>query len=65
MKAFLKSKTILGITIPFLVALLPQFGVSFTEEDGALITDMWDAVIQAVSLMYAAYGRTVAKGPLV
>jgi len=62
---FAKSKTILGIMVTFLVALLPQFGITFTGEDGALITQAWDAVVQAITLSVAFYGRVVAKGPLV
>lgn len=59
-----KSKTILGIVVTFLVALLPQFGITFSSDDGALITQAWDSAVQAISLALAFYGRVVAKGPI-
>jgi uncharacterized membrane protein (DUF441 family) len=64
MNGLVKSKTILGIVLTALISLLPQFGISFTADDSAMITGAWDAVIQALTLGFAFYGRVVAKGPL-
>lgn len=58
-KFFLKSKTIIGIVLTALVALLPQFGITFTQEDGALISQAWDAIAQACLLVFAGWGRFV------
>ena len=56
-KFFLKSKTILGIIISIMPALLPEVGVSFSEADGQLITSTWDSIIQSVGAVLAVYGR--------
>lgn len=63
-KKLAKSKTILGIALTALVALAPQFGFSFSEDESQLVSQAWDAVIQAVTLSFAFYGRIVAKGPI-
>lgn len=60
-KHILKSKTILAAIVAFATAVLPTAGVSFTAEDGALITGAWDQIIIAVSAVVAAYGRVTAK----
>lgn len=63
-KWFAKSKTIWGLVIAFLVTILPEMGISFTEDDGALFTSMFDMVLEVISLGFAAYGRFVATEPL-
>lgn len=60
-KFLLKSKTIIGILLTAFVALAPQFGINFTADDSALISQSVDAIIQAVTLTFAAYGRIAAK----
>jgi hypothetical protein len=59
-----KSKTILGIFLTALVALAPEVGISFGTDSAQLISQTWDAVIQAITLGFATYGRIVAKGPI-
>ncbi len=59
---FLKSKTIIGIIVSILPALLPQLGLSFSAEDGALINTSVDQVIQAFGALIAVYGRFAAGG---
>ena len=61
-KFFLKSKTIIGIIVSILPALLPQFGLSFSAEDGALINTTVDQLIQAAGAVLAMYGRFAAGG---
>lgn len=64
MKWFLQSKTIIGILIPVLVQVLPLVGVSFSAEDGQLISNFADQLIGAAGLALAIYGRWVAKDQL-
>lgn len=64
MKFFLKSKTIIGIIVSILPALLPQFGVHFTADDGALINHVADLTVQLAGAVLAGYGRVVAKDSL-
>lgn len=61
-KFFLKSKTIIGILITFLVAFLPQVGISFSAEQGQFIAGNVDIVIQALSTLWGVYGRFDAGG---
>jgi uncharacterized membrane protein (DUF441 family) len=61
-KFFLKSKTIIGIIVSILPALLPQVGVSFSEADGQLINTTVDQVIQGIGAVLAFYGRFAAGG---
>jgi len=63
-KFFLKSKTIVGVLATFLVGVLPMVGITFGMEDGALITQLWDSVIQTATLGLAAYGRIKAQGSI-
>ena len=60
-KIFLKSKTIWGVVIAALPALLPAFGLTMADDGLSLISQLGDAVLQAVGLGLAAYGRFVAK----
>lgn len=64
LKLMAKSKTILGIVLVALVALLPELGIQFTDDDAALISTFWDLVLQTVGASLGIYGRVVAKGPL-
>lgn len=59
-KFFLKSKTIIGVIVSILPALLPELGISFSVEDGQLINNSVDAVIQGIGAVLAVYGRFVA-----
>lgn len=69
MKGFLlnsaKSKGIIGFVMTGLVIFLPEAGFSFTEDDAAFVSDQLDNIIVAGTLLFGAYGRVVAKGPLV
>ncbi len=62
-KWFLKSKTIWGVVISILPALLPVLGLSFSADDTVLISNSGDAIIQAIGAVIAIYGRFVATGP--
>ena len=61
-KFFLKSKTIIGVIVSVLPALLPAVGVTFSAEDGAFVSANIDAIIQGAGALLAMYGRFVAKG---
>ena len=60
----MKSKTIIGIILAMLPALAVQLGVSFTENDGAMISQAVDLVVQLAGSGLAIYGRWVADVPL-
>ena len=60
-KYFLKSKTILGVILSVLPALLPALGISFSAEDNLLISNAVDAIIQSAGALLAVYGRFVVK----
>lgn len=62
MKFFLKSKTIIGIIVSMLPVLLPEFGVSFSTDDAALINKNVDLIVQAIGASLATYGRFAAGG---
>lgn len=64
MKFILLSRTILGIIVAALPILLPQLGISFSEEDGKFITDAADSIVTSAGLVVAAIGRFMAKEPL-
>jgi hypothetical protein len=59
-KFFLKSKTIWGVIVMALPALLPLAGVG--SETGTLITATGDGLIQAAGAALAIYGRQQAGG---
>lgn len=63
-KWFALSKTIVGILVSLLTVLLPEVGVEFGSEEGALITQGWDAIIVALSSAFAMYGRFAATTTL-
>lgn len=63
-KIFLKSKTILGIVFSALPTLLPALGFSYSVDDAQLVSSTVDALIQAGGLVFAVYGRLVAKNSL-
>lgn len=58
------SKTVVGILVSLLTVLLPEAGIQFGEEEGALVTQGWDSVIVALSSVLALYGRITAKATL-
>jgi len=60
-KFILKSKTILGAILTFAIAILPQFGVSFTGEDAALISAGIDQLAILATTALTVYGRFAAK----
>lgn len=59
-KWFLKSKTIIGVIISVLPALLPALGVSFSADDAHLVSGTVDSVMQAIGALLAVYGRWVS-----
>ncbi len=59
-KNFLASKTIQGIFITVLPIILPLIGISFSAEDGAMLSQNIDAIISALGAIYAFYGRMKA-----
>ena len=61
-KFFLKSKTILGLILSVLPALLPALGISFGADDVALVNSTVDALIQGIGALVAVYGRFAAGG---
>ena len=61
-KYFLKSKTIWGIIVMALPALLPVLGLSLTPDDTTLITQTGDSVMTAIGGILAVYGRFSAGG---
>lgn len=61
-KFFLKSKTIIGVLLSIAPTLLPALGLSFSVEDGQMISAGVDAIIQAVGAVLAVYGRFAAGG---
>lgn len=63
-KFFLKSRTVIAILLTAFVALAPELGISFSEDDSALVSDVVDAIIQAVTLAAALVGRFLADRPL-
>lgn len=63
-KNFLKSKTLIGVVMSVLPALLPAVGISFGPDDMSLVSDSIDKIIQAVGAVMAIYGRFVAKKSL-
>lgn len=60
-KFILKSKTIIGALVAAAPALAVIFGVTFTEDDSALVSNAADALIQVIGAAYAIYGRIVAE----
>lgn len=61
-KFFLKSKTIIGVILSALPALLPALGITFSADDAQLVSSGVDALIQAVGAILAVYGRFAAGG---
>ncbi len=54
-------KTYLGVAVAAIVAIGPRFGLSFGEADFAFVSPAFDTIIEAVALLFAGYGRLVAK----
>jgi hypothetical protein len=63
-KFILKSKTVIGAIVMLLPVLAQLFGFAFSAEDGALITNGWDQVIQAIGAVLVIFGRFTAKSGL-
>ena len=61
-KFILKSKTVVGALVAAAPAIAVMFGVTFTEDDRALVSDAADAVIQLLGAGYAIFGRIVTDG---
>ncbi len=61
-KFFLKSKTVIGLIISVLPALLPALGLSFSADDGQLVSGSFDSIMQGVGGVVALYGRFAAGG---
>lgn len=60
-KLFIQSRTIIGIIVSVLPALLPVVGVSFSPEDGAFLSTNVDLIFQGIGAILAIYGRFVAE----
>ena len=60
-KFFLKSKTIIGAVLTFLVVLLPNMGINFTADDSALVSNLADQIIVAATTGLTVYGRFTAN----
>lgn len=63
-KFFLQSKTIIGAIVTILPVIAGLAGFSFTGEDGALITEAWDTILQAIGTVLVVYGRFTANTTL-
>ena len=67
-KNFFASNTIRGILVVVFAQLLPTLGpfigLSFTAADGQELIGAVDEIIMAGGVIWATYGRVVAKGPL-
>ena len=63
-KWFLKSKTLIGVVLSVLPAMLPALGISFGADDSMLINELMDSIIQLTGAALAVYGRWVAKAPM-
>lgn len=63
-KWFIKSKTLLGVVLSILPALLPAIGVSFSVDDSQLVSGSVDGILQGIGALLAIYGRFVAKSPV-
>lgn len=56
-----KSKAVWGAILAMLVAILPNFGISFTADDSALLSQTADVVLQAALMLFTVYGRYSAS----
>lgn len=63
-KIFLASKTIWGVVIMGLPALLPLAGVTFGPDDTAVLNDTADKIFQAAGAIIVVWGRWSAKTAL-
>jgi len=63
-KFFLASKTIWGVIIMALPALLPLAGISFGPDDTAVVNDAADKIFQAVGALIVIWGRWSASAGL-
>lgn len=63
-KWYLKSKTTWGIIVGALPVLAQLIGLGLGSDDIELISDTGDAILTAAGMLFAAYGRFVAKEPL-
>ena len=59
-KWFLQSKTILGLIVSVLPALLPALGISFSGDDVGLVNNLVDSLMPFGGAAFAAYGRFVS-----
>ena len=63
-KFALKSKTIIGALLAMLTVIAPELGLTFTGEDGQLISELWDNVLITMYSALAIWGRFAATKPL-
>lgn len=63
-KFFLKSKTIIGALVTLAPTLATVFGITFTEDDSAMISQMADGIIQILGTTLVIWGRVTAKDKL-
>ncbi|MGD1955657.1 MAG: hypothetical protein ACFBZ9_10575 [Sphingomonadales bacterium] len=59
-----RSITILGTLLTGAVVLAPVVGLNFGQDDAALITQGWDAVLEVIGIGTAIVGRFKASRPV-
>ena len=64
-KSFFKSKTFLGVAATLLSIALRFKGIEFESEDKALLVENIQLLIECGGVLFAMYGRVVAKTKLV
>jgi hypothetical protein len=63
-KWFLQSKTIISTIIILLIQIGPMLGLSFSADDGALLSDSYDSIATTIAGVIAMYGRVKASSSL-
>ena len=63
-KFALKSKAILGVLLALATGILPMLGIQFGADDSAMISGLWDKVLEVVFLGISVYGSFVRSTTL-
>lgn len=63
-KFALKSVTILGVIVAFLVNVGPMMGLTFSAEDGQMVTEGYDAILTSIATLVAVWGRVRATSQI-